>query len=157
MRKIVLTTLLAAVAFAAAPISESFAAVVNRVDTPPKTQPAKNHTNVGPWVVGCIMGSVTSLMVGSAVKANDKKEPRQLTINEAGWHAAACPIFLPWALLVQATCPDNKATKQVARLAFLFLQKHKTGDQSKFTAAYGEACRTGKLSPKTVASLKALI
>ena len=161
MRKIAtLTTLLAAVAFTAVSLSESFATIIETPAprTPPKpAETAHSHSNAGPWVAGCFAASVGSLMIGSAVHANDKNDPRQLTINEAGWYSAACPLFLPWALLVQATCPDNKATKQVARLAFRYVQKHQGGDQSPFTAAYGEACRTGKLSRETRASLNSLI
>ena len=114
-----------------------------------------NHT--GPWAVGCGIASAGSLMIGTAIHAGDKTDPRQLTINEAGWHSAACPFLLPWALMVQAMCPDNKATFQVARLAFRFLRKHQGGDQSAFTNAYGEACRTGKLSRDTLRTLNGLI
>ena len=87
-------------------------------------------------------------MVGTAIKGSDKKDPRQLTINEAGWASAACPFMLPWALLMQATCPDSKATYLVARLAFRAVKNHPGIDQSAFTNAYSEACR-GKLSRET--------
>lgn len=96
-------------------------------------------------------------MIGTVIHASDKNDPRQLIINEAGWHSAVCPFLLPWALLTQVTCPDNKATYQVARLAFLFVRKHTAGDQSAFTNAYGEACRTGKLSRDTLNLLTKLI
>ena len=157
MRKLsTLTTLLAAAAFMAASVGASFAEYIPRV--PPKPAPSVRGTsNVGPWAVGCGIASAGSLMIGTAIHASDKNDPRQLTINEAGWHSAACPFMLPWALIVQATCPDNKATYQVARLAFRFVQKHTAGDQSAFTNAYGEACRTGKLSRDTVRLLNSLI
>jgi hypothetical protein len=122
----------------------------------PQPTPRSTH-NVGPWYVGCGIASAGSLMIGTAIHAGDKNDPRQLTINEAGWHSAACPFMLPWALIVQATCPDNKATYQVARLAFRYVQKHTAGDQSAFTNAYGEACRTGKLSRETARLLNRLI
>ena len=122
-----------------------------------KITPQPQTHNVGPWYVGCGIASAGSLMIGTAMHASDKNDPRQLTINEAGWHSAACPFLLPWALLTQATCPDNKATYQVARLAFRFVKKHTAGDQSAFTNAYGEACRTGKLSRDTLRSLNSLI
>ena len=124
--------------------------------SPPPTQhQSTDHT--GAWAIGCGIASAGSLMIGTVIHAGDKNDPRQLTINEAGWHSAACPFLLPWALLVQATCPDNKATFEVARLAFRFLQKHKVGDQSPFTTAYGEACRTGTLSHETRTLLNSLI
>lgn len=157
MRKFTtLTTLLAAVAFAAAPLSASFAA---EVPPAPKKPPAsvRSTNNVGPWAVGCGVAAAGSLMIGTAIHASDKNDPRQLTINEAGWHSAVCPFLLPWALMTQVTCPDNKATHHVARLAFRFVQKHTAGDQSAFTNAYGEVCRTGTLSRETLKLLTKLI
>ena len=156
MRKFTtLTTMLAAVAFTAAPLSASFAAAA----APPKAPPAsvRSEHHVGPWAVGCGIAAAGSLMTGTAIHASDKNDPRQLTINEAGWHSAVCPLLLPWALMTQVTCPDNKATHQVARLAFRFVQKHTAGDRSAFTNAYGEACRTGKLSRDTLRTLNRLI
>jgi hypothetical protein len=97
------------------------------------------------------------LFVGSAVQANDRNDPRQLTINETAWHSAVCPLFLPLALLVQSTCPDNRATYQIARFAFRFLLKHPQSDQTPFTNAYAEACSTGRLSRATRAYLRSLI
>jgi len=146
MRKFSIPTLLAAVALSVASYSVAAAAVAI-----PRQPVAGPHTtdHTGPWAVGCGFASAGSLMIGTAIHAGDKKDPRQLTINEAGWHSAACPFLLPWALITQATCPDNKATYQVARLAFRFVKKHGPGDQSAFTNAYGEACRTGKLSRET--------
>lgn len=156
MRKLsTLTTLLTAAALTAVSFSSANATRVYAPKKPPASVRSSHH--VGPWAVGCGLASAGSLMIGTAVHANDKNDPRQLTINEAGWHSAACPFLLPWALIVQATCPDNKATYQVARLAFRFVQKHKAGDQSAFTNAYGEACRTAKLSRETVRLLNSLI
>ncbi len=154
-----LTSLLVAVAFAVAPLGASVgAAVAPPPPPPPKPAPQVQGTDhVGPWAVGCGAAAAGSLMIGTAIHAGDKKDPRQLTINEAGWHSAVCPFLLPWALITQATCPDNKATFQVARLAFRFVKKHGPGDQSAFTNAYGEACRTGKLSRDTVRLLNHLI
>jgi hypothetical protein len=88
-------------------------------------------------------------MIGAAVHAGDKKDPRQSTIFEAGWYASACPVFLPWSLLVSVTCPDNKATYEVARLAYLYTKKRPGADQGAFTNAYAEACRERRLSPAT--------
>ncbi len=161
MRKLItVATLLAAVAFTAAPLSTSFASEgwYRYMKVPKKPAAAvRSANNTGPWAVGCGFASAGSLMIGTAIHASDKNDPRQLTINEAGWHSAACPFLLPWALITQATCPDNKATYQVARLAFRFVKRHTAGDQSAFTTAYGEACRTGKLSRDTLRSLNSLI
>lgn len=112
---------------------------------------------IGPWTVGCGMASAGSLIIGTIVQANDRNDPRQLTINEDAWHTAVCPLFLPLALLAQSACTDNKATDQVARLAFRFLQRHHRGNQSLFTNAYAEACCRGKLSRVTKAFLRFLI
>jgi hypothetical protein len=162
MRKFVAATLLAAVAFTAAPISSSIASIgwyrYQPAPAPKKPPPSiRNQSHAGPWAVGCGFAAAGSLMIGTAIHAGDKTDPRQLTITEAGWHSAACPFLLPWALIGQALCPDNKATYQVARLAFRFVKKHGPADQSAFTNAYGEACRTGKLSRDTVRSLNSLI
>jgi hypothetical protein len=116
---------------------------------PPPKGTWHQHHHVGPWAIGCGLASAGTLMVGTAIKGSDKNDQRQLTITEAGWASAACPFMLPWALLMQATCPDNKATYTVARLAFRAVKNHPGTDQSAFTNAYGEACRTGKLSRET--------
>ena len=123
----------------------------------PSSKRSTNHT--GAWVVGCGIASASSLMIGTAIKASHKewKYRRQLTITEATWYASACPVFLPLALIAQANCPDNKATYTIATLAYRYLDKNPGGDQSAFTAAYGEACRTQKLSRETLAALAALI
>ena len=97
-------------------------------------------------------------MIGTVVanSNSDKNLRRQLTINEAGWASAACPFLLPWALIVQAACPDNKATYAIATYAYRYQNKvGVVGDWSPFTTAYGEACRTGKLSPAFVAFVAA--
>lgn len=157
MRKMSLTSLLAATAIIVA-AQNATAAVAPPPPPPPKPPVAVHSTdNTGWWAVGCGFASAGSLMIGTAIHAGDKKDPRQLTITEAGWHSAACPFLLPWALIGQAICPDNKATYQVARLAFRFVKKHGPGDQSAFTNAYGEACRTGNLSRDTVRLLNHLI
>ena len=75
------------------------------------------------------------LMIGTEIagsKAN-KKHRRQLTINEDAWYASACPFLLPGAFLVQASCPDNKATYKVAALAYRYVDRHAASDQSAFT------------------------
>jgi hypothetical protein len=148
MRKVI--TLLAAAAFLAAPIGQSFAA---RVLPPPS-----HSNNLTPWPTICGIASAASVMVGTEIKANDqdKTKRRQLTITEAAWFASVCPVVLPLALLSTATCPDNKATYEVARLAYLYVQKHPGGDQSAFTNAYAEACHTGKLSRATLRTLTGL-
>ena len=117
----------------------------------------QSHNHTGQWVVGCGIASAASLMVGTAIAAGDKdkKNRRQLTITEAYWAASACPFLLPLAFVAQATCPDNKATYQIATLAYRYLETHPSADQSAFTRAYGEACRTGKLSPEFVAFVSA--
>src|SRR5262249_38606093 len=149
MRKFVKLTALTVVAMLTAlPVTESMAHryYVHK----PKTRPAQVQGNnqTGAWAVGCGAASVAALMIGTAVAngANDKKLRRQLTLNEAGWASAACPVLLPWALIVQAVCPDNKATVAIATYAYRYQQKVRVvGDWSQFTNAYGEACRTGKL------------
>lgn len=151
MRKFM--TLLIAAAFVTAPLSQSFATMVR------SPVPVTHADTTGPWAIGCGGAAVASLMIGSTIKANDpvKKERRQLTITEATWFASACPFLLPLALISQATCPDNKATYKIARLAWLYANKHPGADQSAFTNAYGEACRSGKLARATLKTLKSLI
>ncbi len=156
MRKyLTLTALLVAVTAVAIPLSSSQAVVseggwyYQPKKPPPPKATAHGHHNHGPLAVGCGIASAGALMFGTVIKANDKKDQRQLTITEAGWASAACPFMLPWALLMQATCPDNKATYSVARLAFRAVKNHPGIDQSAFTNAYGEACRNGKLSRET--------
>ena len=119
----------------------------------------QSRNTTGQWAVGCGIASAGSLMIGTAIKASDKdkKKRRQLTITEAYWHASACPFLLPLALVAQAACPDNKATYQVATLAYAYVDKHPAADQSAFTRAYGEACRTGKLSRATLVELGGLV
>lgn len=123
---------------------------------PPPTTTSTDHT--GPWVIGCGLLSASVVIVGSEVVNTREHNPRQLTINEAAWLATlGCPVLFPLALLTQATCPDNKATYEVARLAHLFLRKHPVGNQQPFTDAYREACKTGKLSKPTLRTLHRLI
>ena len=93
-------------------------------------------------------------MAGTAILANNKNDPRQLTINEAAWAASACPFLLPWAFVVQATCPDNKATREIARRAYRYARKFGAVDYTPFTNAYAEACRQGTLSVDFRAFLK---
>ena len=163
MRKIMLGIL--AAALAVMPLSGSFAHEGeyfryykhhkhHKPNPKPQTQ---GHNHTGQWVVGCGIASAASLMVGTAIAASDKnkKHRRQLTITEAYWAASACPFLLPLAFVAQATCPDNKATYQIATLAYRYLETHPSADQSAFTRAYGEACRTGKLSPEFVAFVSA--
>ena len=149
MRKyLMLAALLAGAATTAIPMTPAVAVSVDRI-TPPGKPTWHQHHHVGPWAIGCGLASAGTLMAATAIKGNDKNDQRQLTITEAGWASAACPFMLPWALLTQATCPDNKATYTIARLAFLAVKNHPGTDQSAFTNAYGEACRTGKLSRET--------
>ena len=151
--------LLVAAAFAAAPLSQSFAAVRPPAPKPTPTTQPHSHNTTGPWIVACGMASAGALMIGTAIKANDpdKNRRRQLTITEATWVASVCPFVLPLALITQSLCPDNKATYTVARLAWLYVAKHPASDQSAFTNAYGEACRTGRLSHATLRALRGLI
>jgi hypothetical protein len=79
----------------------------------------------------------------------DPAQRRQLTITEATWWASLCPVMLPLALISTATCPDNKATVEVARLAYLYTRKHPGADQGAFTLAYAEACGEHRLSRAT--------
>ncbi|MGC2116766.1 MAG: hypothetical protein WA656_19770 [Pseudolabrys sp.] len=168
MRKIMFGIL--AVALTVMPLSGSFAhegeyfhhfkhfkhyKVVPKTPPKPSDPPHQTqHTNhTGQWVVGCGIASAASLMVGTAIAASDKnkKNRRQLTLTEAYWAASACPFLLPLALVAQAACADNKATYKIATLAYRYVDTHPAADQSAFTRAYGEACRTGKLSPEFVA------
>jgi hypothetical protein len=148
MRKFLL--LLAAVLLmSAGSVSKSFAQAA---------APVHHHHHHNYWWL-CGIGSAVSLIVGSEIKMNDADEARrrQLTITEATWFASVCPIFLPVALISTATCPDNKATVEVARLAYLYLRKKPGSDQGAFTLAYAEACQTGKLSRATRGGLLKLI
>ena len=161
MRKFaILVALLVAFDFIAVPLSGTAEATIcgeGGCPVPPKKSPpptqhqSTNHT--GPWAVGCGIASAASLMVGTAIAGSDKnkKHRRQLTLTEATWAASACPFLLPLAFVAQATCPDNKATYKIATLAYRYVDTHPAADQSAFTRAYGEACRTGKLSPEFVA------
>jgi invasion protein IalB len=159
MRKLALAALFVAIYFAA-PSNQANAFCEGQCPPPPppKNTPQSAHgTSHGGWFVGCGMASAGALMLGTVAKAHDRNDRRQLTLNEAAWLTAVCPGFLPLALLVQATCPDNKGTHEIARLAFRFVRKHPSGNQSPFTDAYAEACSTGKLSRKTRAYLRSLI
>jgi hypothetical protein len=139
-------SVLATAAFLLASFNQAFAVIVRGAAS------SSTHPTTGPWAVACGAGAFTSLAIGSAIKAN---EGRQLTVTEAAWHAAICPVFLPIALISTVACTDNKATLQVARLAFLFVQKHPGADQSAFTNAYVEACQ-GSLSRATLRTLRGL-
>jgi hypothetical protein len=163
MRKFVsgcaIAGLLVAVAFMAMPVRASFAVAceINCIIPPPKQpqQPPRASHHVGPIAIGCGLATASAEMIGAAANAGNKNDPRQSTIFEAGWYASACPIFLPWSLLVTATCPDNKATYEIARQAHRFGLVHPVADWSPFTNAYTEACREGKLSTDFLAFLKA--
>ena len=153
MRKFVVA-LLAAAAFLSAPVSKSSATEVIR-----HTTLANGGSNVGPWIIGCGVASAGSLIIGSQIMANDPNPAnrRELTVTEAAWYASACPFLLPLAGIAQATCPDNKATYQIARLAWLYINKHPGASEAAFTDAYTEACQTGKLSRTTLRALRSLI
>ena len=155
-----ITGLLVAVAFMAMPVRAGFAAVaceINCMVVQPKkpAETVRDSHHVGPIAIGCGLAAASSEMIGAAANASNKNDPRQSTIFEAGWYASACPIFLPWSLLVTATCPDNKATYEIARQAHRFALKHPVPDWSPFTNAYTEACQQGKLSRDFLAFLKA--
>jgi hypothetical protein len=173
MRKFaLLAALLLASAIFTVPLTQTATAIsctgeigcpIPKPPSPPSSQPqqpsARSTNHAGVWVVGCGIASASSLMIGTAIKAGHKlkKYRRQLTLTEAAWYGSACPVFLPFALIAQATCPDNKATYEVATLAYRYLEKHPGGDQSAFTAAYSEACRTQKLSRQTLTALRAIM
>jgi hypothetical protein len=152
MRKVI--TLLAAAVLLAGSVSQGFA-----IALPPAPKVPPSHSNnLTPWPTICGIASAASLMAGTEIKANDRDpaKRRQLTITEATWFASVCPVVLPLALLSTATCPDNNATYEVARLAYLYVRKHPGGNQSAFTDAYAEACHTGKLSRTTLRALSRL-
>jgi hypothetical protein len=67
---------------------------------------------------------------------------------------SACPFLLPWAFLVQATCLDNKTTREIARQTYPYARKFAVVDYTPFTNAYEEACRQGTLSADFRALLK---
>jgi hypothetical protein len=142
MRKLFLL-LATAVLMSAVSLSQSFAQGL------PAGPSHSNHHHY--WVPICGIVSAVSVMVGSEVQMNnpDAARGRQLTITEATWWASLCPLMLPVALISTATCPDNKATYEVARLAYLYTKKRPGADQGAFTLAYAEACREGRLSPAT--------
>jgi hypothetical protein len=149
MRKFFMLLALALL-MAAAPLSQSFA------QGPPPGTPPGDHFH--PWPVICGVASVATLMIGSQIKMNDPDDMqrRQLTITEATWLASVCPVFLPLALISTITCADNKATLEVARLAYLYVRRRPGADQSPFTNAYAEACREGRLSRATRVALRKL-
>jgi hypothetical protein len=148
MRKFLMLLAFAVLMLGALP-SQSFA------QGPP---PGSHNSHFHHWWL-CGVGSAVSLMLGTEIKKNDPVEAnrRQLTITEATWFASVCPVFLPVALISTATCPDNKATVEVARLAYLYLRKKPGSDQGAFTLAYAEACRTGRLTRATRGGLLKLI
>jgi hypothetical protein len=135
--------LAAAVLMSAAPLSQSFAQGGPGAPS--------NHHHHHEWWVICGVASAASVMIGSEIKMNDADaaQRRQLTITEATWWASVCPVLLPLALVSTATCSDNAATREVARLAYLYLRKRPGADQGAFTLAYAEACREGRLSRAT--------
>jgi hypothetical protein len=143
MRKLFLL-LAAAVLMSVVPLSQSFA------QGPPPATPGSHH-HWHPWPVVCGIISSASVMVGSELQMNqpDPAQRRQLTITEATWWASLCPVMLPLALITTATCADNPATIEVARLAYLYVRKRPGADQGAFTNAYAEACRERRLSPAT--------
>jgi hypothetical protein len=143
MRKLFLL-LAAAVLMSVVPLSQSFAQGAPVV-------PGHHHQGWHPWPVVCGIVSSAAVMVGSELEMNqpDPAQRRQLTITEATWWASLCPVMLPLALISTATCADNPATVEVARLAYLYLRKRPGADQGAFTNAYAEACHEGRLSRAT--------
>jgi hypothetical protein len=115
----------------------------------------RDHNHAGQWAVGCGIAAASGAMIVSAIKGSDKEDPRQATIFEAGWSVSACPVFLPWSLLVTALCPDNKATYEIARQAYRLNARAGVIDNTPFTNAYYQACREGTLSKDFLAFLKA--
>jgi hypothetical protein len=136
--------LAAAVLMSAAPVSQCFAQRIGGATS-------GHHQGWHPWPVVCGIVSSASVMVGSELQMNqpDPAQNRQLTITEATWWASLCPVMLPLALITTATCADNPATIEVARLAYLYVRKRPGADQGAFTNAYAEACHTGRLSRAT--------
>lgn len=118
--------------------------------------PTRESKIGGQIAVGCGLAAASSAMIVAAIKGADKEDPRQATIFEAGWSVSACPVFLPWSLLVSALCPDNKATYEIARQAYrLNARAGGAIDNTPFTNAYYQACREGTLSTEFRAFLKA--
>lgn len=151
-----MTVALAAAVSMALPLGGGTANAARVFPPPTTTTPSTPGSSFHPWpYVLCGVGSAAAEMIGAAVHANDKKDPRQSTIFEAGWYAAVCPVMLPLAIVVTATCKDNKATYEIARQAHRYGLKHEPANWTPFTNAYGDACRTGKLSPAFRAFLKA--
>lgn len=148
MRKL-LMLLAVALLMSAAPLNKSFAQAAAGTH---------HHHHHHEWWAVCGIASAVSLMLGSEIQMSDADQAkrRQLTITEATWWASVCPVFLPLALISTATCPDSNATREVARLAYLYVRKHPGADQGAFTIAYTEACK-GSLSAKTRAVLIRLI
>jgi hypothetical protein len=160
MRKFVfgsfVTGLLVAVAMLAMPVRESHAVPACDGPCPVTRQPAsQSQGNMSPWWAICGISSAAAEIIGAAANGNNKNDPRQSTLFEAGWYAAVCPAMLPWALFVSATCPDNRATLAIARLAHRYGLTHPSADWTPFTNAYGQACRDGTLSPAFLAFLRA--
>jgi hypothetical protein len=155
MRKFVfgsfITAMLVAVATMAMPVRGNASEVMVRKPVPQ----ARSGHHAGPAWVACGIGVAAAEIIGAAAHGNDQNDPRQSTIFEAGWYAAACPVMLPWALLVSATCPDNKATLAIARLAHRYGLTHQPADWTPFSNAYGQACRDGTLSKDFLKFLRA--
>jgi hypothetical protein len=118
--------------------------------------PTRDSKIGGQIAVGCGLAAASSAMIVAAIKGNDKTDPRQATIFEAGWSVSACPVFLPWSILVSAMCQDNKATYEIARQAYrLNARAGGSIDNTPFTNAYYQACREGTLSKDFLVFLKA--
>jgi len=159
MRKFIVgsfvTGLLVAVTLLAMPVREGHAAPACEVNCAPRLSGSQSQSNMSPWWAICGISSAAAEIIGAVAHGNDKNDPRQSTLFEAGWYAAICPAMLPWALFVSATCPDNRATLAIARLAHRYGLTHPQADWTAFTNAYGQACRDGTLSPAFLSFLRA--
>ena len=160
MRKFIfgsfITGLLIAVATVAMPVRASHAVTFCDGPCPVVKKPQQGGSSSShPYWVACIAGSAVAEMIGSAIHHNDQNDPRQSTLFEAGWYAAVCPVLLPVALLISATCQDNKATYEIARQGRRYGLTHPSADWTPFTNAYAQACRDGTLSSDFLAFLRA--
>ncbi len=115
-------------------------------------------------MTGCFAGAASAAIIGAAVRGSDRNDPRQMTFSEAGGAVAGgCPLFIPFAMIYNATCPDNAGTVEVARLAHYYTQKPWIKSQiqylgtgyfmGQFTAEMGKACKSGRVTPGFAAKL----
>jgi hypothetical protein len=91
-------------------------------------------------IIGCM---ATPALEMAATTYVNQTERRQLTLYEAYALGMFCLPAAPFAIVGMVSCPDNHATREIAKLAYRFVQLYPGQSQAPFTEAYADACRTG--------------